>query len=108
MKAYLINPEQQNITEVEYSGNYEDIYKLIGAEMFDVVRLNREGDGIFVDDVGLMKRQRFFFRHSGYHNWLAGKGLVLGCDDSGESCEPSISIEQLRQSISFGINLMEA
>lgn len=105
MKAYLINPETQSISTVNYSGDFNEIYTHINAGCFDVARINDKGDGIFVDDEGLLKPQKYFFKHSGYANWLAGRGLVLGCDENGDSCEPSVSIEELRQCISFGINL---
>ena len=37
MKAYLIDPYETKVTEIEYSGNYEDIYKLIDCHTFDCV-----------------------------------------------------------------------
>ena len=35
MKAILINPHKETITEVEYSGNYKEIYDLIDCRTFD-------------------------------------------------------------------------
>ena len=53
MKAYLIDPEKEEVTEVEYSGDYKDIYKLIDCSTFDIVGITPEGDCIYIDDDGL-------------------------------------------------------
>ena len=101
MKAFLIDPKAQTITEVSYSGAYTEIYKHIEADLFDVVTVNREGDGIFVDDEGLLKEQEFFFLHKGYPSPLAGRGLVLGTNREGESVSPKMTIEDLRNDVLF-------
>jgi len=77
MKAYLIDPYEGSIEEVEYSGDYEDIYKLIDCPMFDCVRINRNGDTIYIDDMGLYKDNQEFFMVEGYHSPLCGKALVF-------------------------------
>ncbi len=94
--AYLIDPFAQTIEAVEWNGDYHHIYKLIDAEMYDCARINEHGDGIFVDDEGLFKEEQKFFLFEDYHNPLAGKGLVLGCDAEGESVAPHITLEELR------------
>lgn len=103
MIAYLIDPFERKVTEVEYSGQYQDIYKLIDAQTFDVARL-RNGDSIFIDDEGLMKSNEFFM-HRGYYNPLAGKGLVLGTDEEGDSVSPSCTLDQLIEDVEFGLPL---
>ena len=35
MKAYYIDPVLEFVAEVNYSGNYKDIYKWIRAKTFD-------------------------------------------------------------------------
>ena len=50
MRAFLIDPFQQEVTEVNYSGDFKQIYEFIDAHTFDVARLNAKGDGIYVDD----------------------------------------------------------
>ena len=57
MKAILIDPFEQTVKEVQYSGDFHQIYDLIEAETFDVARISR-GDGIFVDDEGLLRRMQ--------------------------------------------------
>ncbi|MFN7323068.1 MAG: hypothetical protein ACK5SP_02225 [bacterium] len=102
MQAYLINPFAQTITQVEYTGNYQQIYDLIDAETFDVARINEHGDGIFIDDEGLIReKDQAFFKHKEYPQPLAGLGLVLGCDDEGESVAPFVTINELVRDISW-------
>ena len=107
MKAILIDPERKAITEVEYDGNHRSINKLIDADLFDVVRISPDGDGIFVDDEGLY-RQNHYWKLDGCASPLAGKGLVLGVDAQGESISPqSTTIEKLEQLVHF-INYKDA
>lgn len=102
MDAYLIDPFAQTITKVNYSGRYEQIYDLIDCDTFDCARINRMGDAIFIDDEGLMReRPQAFFRHRSYPQPLAGKGLVLGGNDEGESTAPAVSLEQLIEDVEW-------
>lgn len=100
MKAILIDPFEHSIKEVEYSGDFRQIYELIGAECFDVVRISHE-DSIFVDDMGLMNNPTHFFIHEGYLSPLAGKGLVLGCDENGDSISPVTTVEEVKSKVKF-------
>tara|TARA_R110000822_G_scaffold35007_8_gene98886 strand:+ start:376 stop:729 length:354 start_codon:yes stop_codon:yes gene_type:complete len=102
MRAFLIDPFQQEVTEVNYSGDFKQIYEFIDAHTFDVARLNAKGDGIYVDDEGLYAEDQRFFQHKFYPSPLAGKGLVLGCDmDTGESASASMTLEQLVDDIEW-------
>lgn len=104
MKAYLINPHDCTITEVDHNGDYKQIYDLIGASYFDVARINEHGDGVYVDDEGLFNHSDLFRIHD-THQPLAGRGLVLGCDDEGNSIEPTVTLEWLQNNTSFYVNL---
>lgn len=101
MKAYLIDPDTQTISEVEYTGDYTNIYEHIGADMFDVARLYPNGDGAFVDDNGLSSVDLNFWVHRNYPQPLAGKGLLLGVNAEGESISPQTDLETLRKDIAF-------
>jgi hypothetical protein len=101
MKAYLIDPQAQTIEQVEYSGDYNQIYTLINAPLFTTATFNEAGDTCFVDDEGLFNGDNEFFVISGYPQPLAGRALVLGCDDEGESTEPSISLDQCRALVAW-------
>ena len=97
MKAYLIDPFAQSVTEVEYSGDYTEISRLIDCDLFTTSWRNKFGDTLFVDDEGLINgKHQEVFLISGYPQPLAGKGLILGSDQQGESVEPSITLEQAK------------
>lgn len=101
-KTLLIDPFTQTITEVEYRGEYTQIYELIDAECFDVARINRNGDALFVDDEGLHREGQAFFMHKDYPQPLAGKALLLGCNlEDGETVAPTETLEELTANVSF-------
>jgi hypothetical protein len=100
MRAILINAENETISEVEYDGDYRSIYKLIGCETFTIVQFP-DGETLYVEDNGLLFDPQHFFKHEGYHQPLAGNGLFLGSDDEGESIATQLSIDKLKDQISF-------
>ncbi len=99
LKAILIDPLEMLVSEVFYGGEMEEIYELIEAKPFTVAYFGTDGDGIFIDDEGLFRQGQRFFKFDGYPQPLAGKGLILGSDESGESIAPTISLDEVRTSI---------
>ena len=81
MKAILINPHEETITEVEYSGNYKEIYDLIGCTTFDCVRIYETQD-MYIDDEGLLKNNQMYFTMN--DRVYAGKALLLSHDVDGD------------------------
>ncbi len=100
MKAILIDPFAREVTEVEYNGNWRQISKLIGCDLFAPVGLS-SGDTIYVDDEGLFKQETAFFMHRHYPQPLAGKGLILGTDGDGESVTPELTLLEHKAQIAF-------
>ena len=104
MKAYLIDPIKEEISIVDYNGDFKQIQELIEADLFDIVYPFKNQDAIYVDDMGLMKQVNFYFQikyDNGRNQDLFGLGLVLGVDDEGNSIEPKISLETLKDKITF-------
>ena len=121
MKAILIDPMFETVQEVEYSGDYKDIYKLLGFQnvymndkklmtgytprAFDLVRIPVGNDAIYVDDEGLYAELQFRwqYKYSPVQEpiSLVNKGLVLGCDDEGETIAPDSTVEDIRKSITW-------
>ena len=101
MKAYLIDPFEKSITEVDYSGNYQDLSAICGYDTFAVATFNDEGDGVFVDDEGLFKPDQKFFIIGSYPQPLAGRGLVLGVDGEGASVSPTVDRSWLDGHVRF-------
>lgn len=99
MKAFVINSEERTIEEVEYSGDYRDIYRLGDFDHFEVAGFNSHGDGVYVDGDGLFKVGQYFFSVRGYPQPLAGNGVVLGCNEEGETVEPTVTLDWLRNNV---------
>jgi hypothetical protein len=95
----LIDPEKKELSYVEYDGNYKSIYKLIEANLFDIVYLT-DTETVFVDEEGLLNNPRYFFTYEGFQP-LAGKGLILGTNDEGDSISTSLKIEDIKDKIEF-------
>ena len=104
MKAYLIDPEKKEVTEVEYSGDYKDIYKIIDCSTFEIVGITPKGDGIYVDEEGLYADRKHLWSFKGilFNNHLfnlINKGLVLGSNIVGDTIEPDLSLEEVRERV---------
>lgn len=94
MRAILINPFNHTITEVNYTGDFEDIYLLIDCDTFTCVTVNERYDTLYVDDEGLINgKEQAFFGWMGYPQPLAGKALLLGTDMNGESVDTTFSLD---------------
>jgi len=99
MKTILINPFNQTITEVEYSGNFKEIYKLIDCSTFDCINID-DDNTLFVDDEGLLQENRYF--HWKDYTNLAGKALIIGVDyQTGEDCDTSWSLQEVENMVEW-------
>lgn len=101
MRAILIDPAARTVTEVEHNGDYRDIYRHIECDCFSVVGID-DVDSVFIDDEGLLKDEPGpFFALAGYPQPLAGRGLILGCDEEGETIAARMSLDEARAMVSF-------
>jgi len=81
--AHLIDPVKRIVTEVtiDRANGIQDLYEHLHCSIFTFVEINRNHDGIYVDDEGLYSPNQEFFLHKGYpHQPLAGYGLVIGTE----------------------------
>lgn len=104
MKAYLINPFDEEVTEIDYDGELDTLYQLLECSLVDAVTCISE-DSIFVDDEGLLnsvgEQKHFYF--PGYSQPLAGRGLFVGPTDSeGNSTEPRLTLEEVTALVIYG------
>ena len=103
--GFLIDPQAQKISRIEMPadlrGNLDTMYQVIGCELVEVAYINDQRDGVFVDEEGLLKPQKYFFFIEGGHQPLAGRGIVLGCDEEGETIAPTVTLDWLRANVSF-------
>lgn len=99
MRAILIDPFTQTIEEVEYSGDYKDIYALIQCELFSTVYCLE--DTLFVDDEGLYVKDQRYFKVAGYPQPLAGRGLLLGTNEEGDSVDAKAKLSVIEKVIEW-------
>ena len=99
MKAILIDPFAETVEVVDYSGNWEDIGDLLECRWFDVVRID-DSETLYVDDEGLYAENQRFFTWDGYKP-LAGRGLILGTDEEGESIDTDMELEDVEKLVTF-------
>ena len=107
MKGILINPHEETITEVEYSGNYKEIYSLIDCRTFDVA-MAKENNDLYLDDEGLFKDNQKYFRMIELGANYAGKGLILAHDDEGESTATTLTLQEVKDMVQWLPNTYKA
>lgn len=106
MKAILIDSKNREVKEVEVK-DYSEYNSLIGCLCFTVATYlgngndKQEEDVIFVDDEGLLTEPEHFFTYEGAHQPFAGNGLVIGCDYEGESKNPLVTLEEVKNKVKF-------
>lgn len=96
MKAFLIDPQSQTVTEVECTIELREIYHLLDCRCFTTAAPSKNGDVLYCDDELLYSaREPFAFFYS-YYAWpIKGKALVVGTDDEGKTGSPRTSIEEV-------------
>jgi len=101
MKAILIDSINKEVKEVEIGKGIDEMYKFLNCQYFTVASYLDKQDAIFVDDEGLMNGTDVFFTYEGAHQPFAGNGLIMGCDDEGESEDCKIDINEVKKNVEF-------
>ena len=112
MRALLINPRLQTITEIDYDGTSEAMCKLIGCDSFKVAStlngwLQEGSDAVWVsgDEPDDDKYPSQWFQigvgTDRATDPIPGKGLVVGIDKAGENCPAIISRDELTRRVTF-------
>lgn len=105
MKAILIDPDTQTITDVD--DNFEDfreIQRIIECSCFTIAGGIGEypnHDCVFCDDEGMLKFNLFFTKMDHYPTPLAGRILVLGATADGGSTDVHITKTELTKQVQF-------
>lgn len=98
-KAILIDAVNQTIEETTID-TWQDIAPAIGCEWFTIVHVDVKND-LYVDDEGLLHNPQNFILLDGYPQPLAGSGLILGSTPDGNSCDTSLTVEQVQAKVKF-------
>lgn len=109
MRAILINPYNQTVTEVDlpledYSAFYDALSEP-GAqkvEHFDVLRVGRHGT-LYVDDEGHLFPGRACFTYEDYapDYPLAGRAILCGTNDEGDTLPTSASVADVYRKVGW-------
>ncbi len=117
MRAILIDPEKQTLTEIQMEGEgIEEIYTLLGGRKITASGRSLKGnmvdgfDHILVSDDYMEDRDadslRFWFQVDADRNPpssypIAGRGLACGVDEEGGRTDLRISVAELTKRITF-------
>lgn len=100
MKTILIDPFERKVAALELIGEGLDpIYAAIHADCFSIVALDDKGDALFIDDDGLFRERQEFFAIGNYPHPLAGRSVLLGTDDEGNTTPPRAGLEQVQRAV---------
>ena len=98
MKGILINPHDETIKEVVYTGDFREIYDIVDCRTFDVVNIYGTQD-MYVDDEGLLINNQRYFSINGRN--YGGKGLLLSHDDEGETTSTNLDLQMVQDMVQF-------
>jgi len=101
MKAILIDSINKEVKEVEIGKGIDQMYEFLNCEIFTIASYLPKKDAIFVDDEGLMNGTDVFFTYEGAHQPFAGNGLIMGCDNEGESVDCKIDLAEVKDKVKF-------
>jgi len=118
ISGYKIDSRDRTITMVELEkGDYNQIYDILGygCRSYECPIYFDNGDTIFTDEEflvrdmgmivdtrGLFQPQAYGFYVEGFENIkILGNGLMLGSDDRGESTDPKMTLQSLKDRVIF-------
>lgn len=101
MKAILIDSKNREVKQIEIGKGIDEMYKVLECECFTIATYLPNEDAIFVDDEGLMNGTDMFFTYEGAHQPFAGNGLIMGCDDMGESEDCKVDLTEVKNKVKF-------
>jgi hypothetical protein len=118
ISGYKIDSRNRIITMVELEkGDYEQIYSILGygCRSYECPIYFSNGDSVFtdeeflirdmgvqVDNKGMFEPQAHGFYVEGFENIkIIGNGFMLGSDNEGESTDPVMTIESLKDRVVF-------
>ena len=90
IRGILIDPFDQTYSEVELSedSTFADAKKHMQLDgPLDVVTLS-DDTMVIVDDEALLKNDQRYFKLTEFHQPLAGRAIIVGYDDEGETQPP--------------------
>jgi hypothetical protein len=103
MKAFLINPQLKQVTEVEIESSIQAIQDLIGFKTVDSDEIDANFDQVFFDEECFIRQQDQVGRFK-VDNLapIAGKGVVANSSDNGKTISsPQVTLADLSKRVTF-------
>jgi hypothetical protein len=105
-RVIMIDPAERHISELESDCSLDSIHKLIGAPDLGHFGLAIHADGCrdfgWVDDAGLSANKPVHaFLLPTAKDPVAGRCLIIGATDRGETASAKLPIELLRQDVTW-------
>jgi hypothetical protein len=103
MKAFLINPNLKEVTEVEIESSIEAIQDLIGFKTVDSDEIDSNFDQLFFDEECFIRQQDQVGRFK-VDNLapIAGKGVIANSSDNGKTiATPHVTLADLIKRVTF-------
>jgi hypothetical protein len=103
MKAFLINPQLKEVTEVEINSSIEAIQDLIGFKTIDSDEIDSNFDQLFFDEECFIRQQDQVGRFK-VDNLapIAGKGVIANSSDNGKIISsPQVTLADLIKRVTF-------
>ncbi|MEN9930996.1 MAG: hypothetical protein RL604_1243 [Pseudomonadota bacterium] len=103
MKAFLINPQLKEVTEVDIESSIQAIQDLIGFKTVDSDEIDTNFDQLFFDEECFIRQQDQVGRFK-VDNLapIAGKGVVANSSDNGKTISsPQVTLADLSKRVTF-------
>ena len=103
MRTLHINTENQTITEIDCNG-LADEQAVVGGNIESAHRLENDVDRIMVNEDGLftLSQDTGWFFVDGAFNPFKGNGVLVGVnEDTGDTVDAQVSLEDLRAQVRF-------
>lgn len=102
MKAILIDPINKTVQYVENEGGLDAIRKAIDTQYVERVTLGVRHEAIWIDEEGRIngKGEKVGGFNIGPFD-IAGKGLILDCNEAGDEIATGLTVEQVAPKINW-------
>ncbi len=103
MKAFLINPQLKEVTEIEINSSIEAIQDLIGFKTIDSDEIDSNFNQLFFDEECFIRQQDQVGRFK-VDNLapIAGKGVIANSSDNGKTISsPQVNLADLIKRVTF-------
>lgn len=106
MKALLIDPATQTVTQIEINNNIDAIYKAMDCEMFECPVEFPNGDVLYCDEEGKLNREKLiggFTYPKAWNDIIMNKALVIGTNPrTGDSTDCKSTPAEILNSTEWG------